>query len=120
LAEYARAFQTNSPSKSDPLGFYTTFGYQRLWDGVQVVVGYTLMIGLNERLAEENSILLAREVKEHDLLLDGILARTTEADIRLGLSDQVAFHSSGITAADMQTMFGIIQSGLLAWIGSNQ
>ncbi len=38
-------------------GFIRSASYDRLLYGVQAVTGYTLMIGLDQRLAEENSIL---------------------------------------------------------------
>ena len=69
--------------------------------------------------ARDNGHFLLRELKEHNLHVDGIVARAEEADLRLGLGDQYAFHSSGITDADLQTAFSIVQSVLLGWIGSN-
>jgi hypothetical protein len=117
LAEEARSFQRGSPSRLDPLGVYAQFTYKRLWTATQLISGYTLMIGLDERLAEENSRLLAREIKEHDIHLDGLVARTMEADIRLGLGDQVAFHSGGWTQDDVKVLFDIIQSAAVVYIG---
>jgi hypothetical protein len=61
---------------------------------------------------------LRSELEEHALHLQALRARASEADIRLGLRDQVAFHSSGITDEDIQAAIGITQSILLGIIGS--
>ena len=84
-----------------------------------MVQGYYLIVVFNDRAANENGHFLLRELKEHNLHVDAVLARAEEADIRLGFGDQVAFHSSGITDADLQTAFSIVQNVLLGWIGSN-
>jgi hypothetical protein len=119
LAESAQAYQTASPAERDPAGFYTLMSHERLRKAVQVIQNYYFILSYNGRAARDNELFLLRELKEHNLHVDGVIARADEADIRLGLGDQYAFHSSGITDADIQTAFSIVQSIFLAWIGGN-
>jgi hypothetical protein len=116
LAATARAWQFGQPG-NDPTGRNTQGSHDRLIAAVGLINGQLLMISLNERFALENGLLLHTEVGEHDLHLDAITARTREAGIRLGLRDLAAYHSSGITEADIQAAIGIIQQVLLANIG---
>ncbi len=120
LAENARSWQKASPSQYDPVGFFVRVSGARSWEAIRLIQGYYLMLALNEQYATANSLFLRKEIQEHDIFLDGILYRAQEADIRLRLGDQLAFHSSGITDADIQAVVGIIQTGLLAWIGAKQ
>ena len=76
------------------------------------------MTALNHRRANENSIELIGEVQEHAIHVDNIVVAGVEAEIGYDLDRLVTFHSSGITQKDMDLLIGMIQSGLLIWIGS--
>ena len=118
LAETAREWQFTSPTR-DPDGTNTRGSFHRLASGIELINGQLLMISVNERFSLENGLVLRTEVREHDLHLDAIAARTREAGIRLGLRDLVAYHSSGITNEDIQSVLGVIQQALLASICNN-
>jgi hypothetical protein len=117
LAETARTWQKASPSLSDPRGVDTNLSNQRLWVAVKTVDAHLLILSVNQRLAFDNRIRLSHEITEHELHLDGVAARAEEAGLTLALADTAAFHGSGITQADLQAFFGVIQSALLAYIG---
>ncbi|MDB5553455.1 MAG: hypothetical protein JWL86_3439 [Rhizobium sp.] len=112
LAETAQAWQFASP-RLDPNGDNTRGSFERLRNAMEIINGQLLMISVNERFSLENGLVLRTEIQEHDLHLDSIVARTREAGMRLGLRDLLAFHSSGITDADIQAAIGIIQQAIL-------
>jgi len=80
---------------------------------VKFVDAHLLMLTLNERLSLANGIQLRMELEEHDLNLDGVIARVQEAGLRLGIQQVLAFHATGITDADLQAAIAIVQDYLL-------
>jgi hypothetical protein len=112
LGEDAQAWQFRSP-RLDPDGNDTRGSFLRLRNAMEVINGQLLMVSLNERFSLENGLVLRTEIQEHDLHLDAIAARTREAGMRLGLRDLLAYHSSGITDADIQAAIGLMQQAIL-------
>jgi hypothetical protein len=116
LAETAALYQNASPQSTDH--WNTLRSTDRLRRALQIVQLYELMTAFNRRQAAEDLILLIAEVREHEVQLDQIVVTVVEQEIRLGLGELVAFHSSGITQEDMRLLLTMIQQGLLAWIGT--
>jgi hypothetical protein len=115
LRESAQAAH-NAKFPADRDGWHLLASNARLFKGVRTVSGHILMLSLNEHLSEDNVIRLRTELAEHDLHLDALEARIHESAYRLTLTDLKAFHSSGITDADIKTVAG----GLLAYIAAKQ
>ena len=118
LAETAAQWQGLSPNQNDPEGWHRRRSYERLNRAVRTLNVFTLMASMNQRLGEEHAVRLRGEVDEHNLHLDAVVARAEEASLRYGARDLLAFHSTGITEADLQVVIGAVHSALLAWIGS--
>jgi hypothetical protein len=110
LAEAAKDFHDASPS--DNYGFAppsnnaanVAISNARLFKAVSTVGGHILMLSENQHMSEENVIRVRTELAEHDLQLDAIEGRIQEAGFRLTLGDLKAFHSSGITDADIKSL----------------
>jgi hypothetical protein len=118
LAETAREWQYASPNVDDPQGQHARGSNNRLFEAVKVIEGNLLVLSLNRRLSEENGLRLRTDLQEHDLHADIIIARAQESGLRIGLQELLAFHSSGITDADLQAAIGIVQQVFLARISS--
>ena len=120
LAEAAKDFHDASPSDNygaDPPSnnaYNVAVSNARLFKAVSTVSGHVLMLSENQHMSEENVIRLRTELAEHDLQLDAIEGRIQEAGYRLTLGDLKAFHSSGITDADIKSLetafLGVIMS----------
>jgi hypothetical protein len=119
LAENAYSWQVAAPGTIDPLGYYTRASNFRLMQAVHFANAHLLMGTMNQHLAQENGLQLQIELKEHDLLLDGLLRQVQESLIDLELLDLAAFHGTGWTPDDIRTIASVVQSGLVAWIGFN-
>ena len=118
LAETAHTYQTSSPRERDPTGAHTRTSAERLARAVAILQTFQLMTTINRRAAAENSIALIGEVQEHTIRVDDVLVTSVEREIRYRLDDLIAFHASGITQEDLDTVARFVQAGLLAWIGS--
>ena len=119
LANCASYYHGDSPT-NDPAGWITVSADQRVNQAVKLVQGYFLLDVFNRRYALENHSFLSKEMREHEIHVNGILDSAQESEINLILSDQLAYHSSGVTAQDIQTALGLVESGVLVWIGSKQ
>jgi hypothetical protein len=119
LSATAHAWQTGDPrdDKGAKVGgeemSHAELSNNRLRRAVGSVNQYLLLTSLNLRYAEENGVRLRTEVAEHDLQLDHVVSRATEAGIRYSLRELVAFHTSGITEDDLRAVIGFIHNGLL-------
>jgi hypothetical protein len=116
LRETAKAWQ-DAPQISDPDGINLRIANDRLFKAVRTVDGNLLMISLNQHISEENVVRLRAELASHDIRLDTLKTRVEEAGYRLTLGDLKAFHTSGITDQDIQTIADVFANGFLAWIG---
>jgi hypothetical protein len=117
LAETAKAWH-DSPQVSDPTGLGLRRSNDRLFKAVRTVDGHLLLVSLNQHMSEENVVRLRAELASHDVRLDTLKTRVEEAGYRMTLGDLRAFHASGITDQDIQTIADVFSSGFLAWIGS--
>jgi hypothetical protein len=117
LTETVAAFH-RSAQVNDPDGFNLTTANDRLFKAVRTVDGHLLMISLNQHISEENVARLHAELASHDIRLDTLKTRVEEAGYRLTLGDLKAFHTSGVTDQDIQTIADVFANGFLAWIGS--
>lgn len=120
LAERANMHQTGSPLSTDPSGATTEMWASSLANAIETIQTYQLIATVNRRWAADNNIALISELSEHSIHLDHLLTAGVEEEIRLALADQQAFHASGITDKDLELLVGIVQSGLLGWIGAEQ
>jgi hypothetical protein len=118
LAANAAEWQKKSPMESDPLGVMARASNSRLWAATKLTEGYTLAVGLNRFYAAADTLILEREIKEHDILLDGVESRVKEAEIRLRLGDVSAFHSSGITEQDLLFIVNLAETAGVYYIGA--
>ncbi len=117
LGETAKAWQ-DAPQVNDPTGVNLRIANDRLFKAVRTLDGHLLMISLNQHISEENVVRLHAELASHDIRLDTLKTRVEEAGYRLTLGDLKAFHTSGITDQDIQTVADVFANGFLAWIGS--
>lgn len=118
LAETAEFWQKGSPAADDVSGLQTLGSNHRLTEGVRLVEGQLLLISINLRLSDQNGLALYTELEEHNLNIDGVISRIHEAGLRVGLQEMLAFHSSGVTEADVETVLGTVRTVLLQRINS--
>lgn len=116
LAETAIAHQTDTARASNNR-VHGRHAADRLRRAIQIVQGFQLISGFNRRAAAENQIFLIAEVQEHDIRLDHVVIASVEQELKLGISELVAFHSTGITDDDIRLVASVVQNGLLTWIG---
>jgi hypothetical protein len=118
LAEAAKNLQKGSPGSMDPLGLRHELAQARLNQGIEVLLDSDFLINYNIRQADSLNVMLVNEMKEHSVTLDGLELQPAEANIRLQLADSVAFHSTGITDADIQWIVSTLGAGPVGYIAA--
>ena len=61
-----------------------------------------------------------KEVRQHELQSAALESRSLEPEIRLLLGDQVLFHKAGWNESYTRQTLGIVEAGILTWIGAKQ
>ena len=118
MVETARLWNEASPNGADPSGIRARVSADRVTKAIETVDANLLTMSFSEHVASDDRVRLTQELDEHSLLLDGLRESVSEAAIRLGLGDQLAFHQTGLTDSDLQAFIGITQSVLVGIISS--
>lgn len=120
LAETAKKLQQGPPSQMDPIGLRNEIAQARLNQGIEILLNSDFILNYNVRQADSLNRMLVAEMKQHSVTLDGLELQPEEANIRLQLGNSVAFHSTGITDADIQSLVTALQTGALGYISAKQ
>jgi len=103
------------PTK-DQTGLAYLYREERAAAAVGLIQGHFVMKTYNQRCAQDNTRLLRREIDEHKIQLHAIWSQVSEAQIRLFLGDQLAFHKTGWTQEDIQALVQAVQAAFVAKI----
>lgn len=119
LASNARD-QIQKGMGNDPAGKEMVKTHDRLTRATKLVQGYFLIDTYNRRYGQANARFMFREVRQHELQVAALQSRASEPEIRLLLGDQVLFHRAGWNEDYTRQTVGILEAGILAWIGAKQ
>jgi hypothetical protein len=102
------------PGADDRLAWALTHrSNDRLRRAVAILNHYLLITRINVHSSELNGVRLRTEIIEHEIHVDRVVAGAKESPIRYGLGELLAYHSTGVTDADIQNALALTQNVLL-------